>query len=238
MKRHKGTVKISAALFAALTVTEAAAQIGERALVDAFEIDTTEVTIAQFREFAEAMELETEAETEGGGFEWGAGWERREGWNVYRPYGEDPSSLEEPAVHVSWREAAAYCRWRGGRLPTFQEWQRAAYTQTQDAPDNTYETGRTYRYPVGDAADGMNTREADPWPRHAPVASTEPGINGLYDMGGNVWEWLADQRGEEALTAGGSWWYGTAQTTADAVQWKPADFFAVYVGIRCAYDPR
>jgi formylglycine-generating enzyme required for sulfatase activity len=56
-------------------------------------------------------------------------------------------------------------------------------------------------------------------------------------MGGNVWEWLADRNSEAALTAGGSWWYGPDQTTADAMQWKPTAFFAVYVGFRCAYNP-
>ena len=57
-------------------------------------------------------------------------------------------------------------------------------------------------------------------------------------MGGNAWEWLADRRGEEALTAGGSWWYGPAQTRAEGAQWKPASFHAVYIGFRCAYDLR
>jgi len=48
----------------------------------------------------------------------------------------------------------------------------------------------------------------------------------------------AVRRGDDALTAGGSWWYGPEQTTAEALQWKPADFYAVYavyVGFRCAY---
>lgn len=55
-------------------------------------------------------------------------------------------------------------------------------------------------------------------------------------MGANVWEWIADRRGNDALTAGGSWWYGPEQTRAEGAQWKPADFYAVYVGFRCAYD--
>jgi sulfatase modifying factor 1 len=64
----------------------------------------------------------------------------------------------------------------------------------------------------------------------APVGATKRGVNGLYDMGGNVWVWLADRRGDEALTAGGSWWYRLPQTQVGGAQWKAADFYAVYVG--------
>jgi formylglycine-generating enzyme required for sulfatase activity len=82
----------------------------------------------------------------------------------------------------------------------------------------------------------MNTSGSDRWPRHAAVGSTKRGVNGLYDMGGNVWEWLADRRGDEALTAGGSWWYGADRTRSSAMQWKQADFHAVYIGFRCIYE--
>jgi len=54
-------------------------------------------------------------------------------------------------------------------------------------------------------------------------------------MGANVWEWLADRQGDAALTAGGSWWYGPSKTRAEGMQWKPASFYAVYVGFRCVY---
>jgi len=84
----------------------------------------------------------------------------------------------------------------------------------------------------------MNLASGDPWDRQSPVGRTKRGVNGLYDMGGNVWEWLADRRGDEALTAGGSWWYGPAQTQWGSMQWKAADFYAVYVGFRCAYNIR
>ncbi|TCU12619.1 formylglycine-generating enzyme required for sulfatase activity [Rhizobium sullae] len=226
-----------ALLFIGLTVgfaSAAGAEVGGRLAIGDFVIDASEVTIGQFREFAEATGLKTAAEKSGGGFEWGSGWERRAGWTVYRPFGVEPASLDEPAVHVSWDEASAFCRWRNGRLPTAQEWRRAAYTETR-ASSAGFEAGRVYRFPSGETADGMNTRDGDPWPRHASVGSTPPGVNGLYDMGGNVWEWIADRRGGEALTAGGSWWYGSEQTTADAMQWKRFDFYAVYVGFRCAY---
>ena len=60
-------------------------------------------------------------------------------------------------------------------------------------------------------------------------------MNGLHDMGANVWEWGADAQGQERRTLGGSWWYGPQQMAADAVAWKPADFYAVYIGFRCVY---
>lgn len=54
-------------------------------------------------------------------------------------------------------------------------------------------------------------------------------------MGANVWEWVSDAKGTERRTMGGSWWYGASQMKADVVAWKQADFFAVYIGFRCAY---
>jgi formylglycine-generating enzyme required for sulfatase activity len=87
---------------------------------------------------------------------------------------------------------------------------------------------------VGDEPDGMNNNRR----AHVAVGTTKRGVNGLYDMGANVWEWMADRRGDEALTAGGSWWYGPAQARADGAQWKAASFYAVYIGFRCAYDVR
>ncbi|MCA1549448.1 formylglycine-generating enzyme family protein [Bradyrhizobium sp. BRP19] len=199
-----------------------------------FAIDRTEVTIGQFRNFAADKALKTAAEQEGGGHEFAGGWIRRRGWTWATPFGE-PGSDDEPAVHVSWNEARDYCLAVGGRLPTLEEWERAAYTEARANPTDDFVNGRTYPYPVGDKPDGMNTSDRDRWPRHAAVGTTKRGVNGLYDMGGNVWEWLADRRGDEALTSGGSWWYGADKTKASAVQWKSADFHAVYIGFRCVY---
>jgi sulfatase modifying factor 1 len=212
----------------------ATAEPSGRAKLDRLAIDRTEVTIAQFRKFADERALKTAAEQAGGGHEFDGGWVRRPGWTWSAPFGQ-PGAEDEPAVHVSWREANDYCAAVGGRLPTLEEWERAAYTEARANPTDSFVTGRTYPYPVGDRPDGMNTSGNDRWPRHASVGTTKRGINGLYDMGGNVWEWLADRRGDEALTAGGSWWYGADITQASAVQWKAADFYAVYVGFRCVY---
>jgi sulfatase modifying factor 1 len=219
----------------ALAARGASAQVGQRVAVEGFAIDATEVTIGQFRHYAQERGVTTAAERDGGGYEYGFGWERRPGWTWAAPYGA-PGADDEPAVHVSWQEAADFCARAGGRLPTFDEWRRAAYTETRSAPTDGHVSGRTYAYPVGDTPAGMNTAGDDPWPRHAPAGATRRGVNGLYEMGANVWEWLADRQGDDALTAGGSWWYGPDKTRVDGAQYKPADFYAVYVGFRCVYD--
>lgn len=214
----------------------ASAQVGDKVRIGAFLIDRTEVTVGRFQAHAAATGLVTEAERSGGGFEYDAGWERRPGWTVHRPFGVDPASTDEPAVHVTWMEASGFCQAAGGRLPTAAEWIAAAYTESRADPPVGFVRGQTYRYPVLKPADA-NTSLADPWPRAAPAGRTSAGVNGLYDMGGNVWEWVADARGEERRTMGGSWWYGPDQMESGVSAWKPAAFYAVYVGFRCAYDP-
>ena len=223
-------------LFATCLLGRASAQSGrplsnDRVTIGAFAIDRAEVSIRQFRAFVTANARSTAAERDGGGFEFVSGWMRRTGWTWAAPYGQ-PGAETEPVVHVAWAEARDYCAYVGGRLPTIAEWREAAYTETRDAPTEGLVKGRTYRFPVGDSPDGMNTSSQ----RHLAVGASKRGVNGLYDMGGNVWEWVADRRGDEALTAGGSWWYDPSHTEAAKAQWKPADFYAVYVGFRCVYD--
>lgn len=215
--------------------TVGAALAQDRVALPALAIDRTEVTIAQFARHVAATGVVTRAEREGGGFEYAGGWVRRPGWTWRQPDGVPPSSDRLPAVHLTFDEAQAYCRWAGGRLPTAAEWVAAAYTEARSQPPAPWVAGRTYAWPTGDSPDGANTSGADPWPRAAPAGATRAGVNGLYDMGANVWEWADDTQGQERRTLGGSWWYGPAPMAADHVAWKPADFYAVYIGFRCVY---
>lgn len=229
--RVLSSVRLIMALVFAAVLAHAPTWASERVQVGSFALDRTEVTIGAFRAFVRSRGLTTSAERDGGGFEFSAGWTRRSGWTFEHPQGA-PGADNEPAVHVTWHEAADYCAFVGGRLPTMAEWRQAAYTESRDQPTDGFLQGRTYPFPVGDAAEGMNNNRR----AHVVVGTTRPGVNGLYDMGANVWEWIADRRGGEALTAGGSWWYGPEQARAESAQWKPANFYAVYVGFRCAYD--
>ena len=232
--RHHVRMKHLISLVCMAGATMALAQVGERVALPGFAIDRTEVTIAQFARYAAATTT-TRAEREGGGFEYVGGWQRRAGWTWRQPDGVAPSSDQLPAVHLTFDEAQAYCRWAGGQLPSAAQWLSAAFTEQRAAPPAPWVAGRTYRWPTGDTPEGANTSGADAWPRAAPAGATRAGVNGLFDMGANVWEWAADAQGNERRTMGGSWWYGASQMAADNMAWKPADFYAVYIGFRCVY---
>jgi len=215
-------------------------------------IDQTEVTIGDFADYAAAIGKITKAE-KSGGMVFESGWVAKEGWNWRTPYGVQ-SSPEEPAVHITYDEAQAYCNWRGGRLPTLGEWSKYAYTELRTLPPKPYLTGRTYPYPTGDTPTGANclgdcgnakgnpVNKIDYSPYltrgygHAKTGSTIAGVNGLYDMGANVWEWATSGDDTMQPTMGGSWWYGARQMMADYGATKPRDMAAVYIGFRCISD--
>jgi formylglycine-generating enzyme required for sulfatase activity len=214
--------------------------------IGGFEIDVTEVTIGQFRRFADATGTVTKAEREGGGHAYEAGWVRKPGWTWRSPYGR-PGGDREPAVHVTFDEARAFCRWSGKRLPTDGEWVEAAYTERRSGPPAPFVAGRTYPFPTGEQPAGANCLgdcgETHPVAHgaalergrgHAEAGTTRAGVNGLYDMGANVWEWVDAGSSGERRTRGGSWWYGSEQMRAGHVAGKAPDFAAVYIGFRCA----
>jgi hypothetical protein len=81
-----------------------------------FSIARSETTVGQFRRFADDTGTVTRAERAGGGEVYEAGWTKKPGWIWRTPYGR-PAHDDEPAVHVTYDEAQAFCRWAGGRLP-------------------------------------------------------------------------------------------------------------------------
>ncbi len=124
---------------------------------------------------------------------------------------------KNPIVQVTWQEAQGYCEWAGGRLPSEAEWEYAARGGAQES-----------KYPWGDEIDAERANYRAPGPRKvpaytSPVGSYPPNQLGLYDVAGNVWEWVADVYDKEdysrygssrpapapdspRVVRGGSWW--------------------------------
>jgi formylglycine-generating enzyme len=218
-----------------------------------FEIARTETTVGQFRRFANATQTTTRAERAGGGEVYEAGWTKKTGWNWRTPFGQ-PAADDEPAVHIAFDEAQAFCRWAGGRLPSDAQWLSAAYTEQRSTPPSGFARGLTYRYPsgatptgaqcLGDCGAAAKQRALSHGARlwrgdgHARAGSTPAGVNGLHEMGGNAWEWVDEPAGAapeaDRRTRGGSWWYGAAQMEAGYLQSKPGATAVVYIGFRCA----
>ena len=207
--------------------------------------DQTEVTIGAFENFVRATGTVTQAERDGGGLVYAGGWEQKAGWTWLTPYGQ-AAHPDEPAVHVTFDEAAQYCNWAGKRLPTEEEWIIAAYSEQRPKPPQPFTRGQTYQYPTGDTPEGANclgdcgdapainySSKLSRGTSHARAGTTSAGVNGLYDMGGNVWEWVDIPDKLSKGTRGGSWWYGARQMKADYKATKPRDIAVVYIGFRC-----
>jgi formylglycine-generating enzyme len=250
-------------LIAALLPGLPAAAQGDAARIDwqpldGFAIARTETTVGQFRRFVEATGTTMRAERQGGGEVYEAGWVKKPGWTWRTPFGGGKAAADdEPAVHITFHEAQAFCRWAGGRLPSDAQWLAAAYTEQRAAPPAPWVRGKTYAFPTGDQPDGAQCLDdCGPAARqraiahgaalqrghgHARVTATPAGVNGLHDMGGNAWEWVDEPPGAagpaERRTRGGSWWYGQAQMRAEHLQSKPADTAVVYIGFRCVRPP-
>lgn len=149
----------------------------QRTLVlDGFSIDRYEVTNFQYQQFVEATGHRK------------SGPPSRYAKNMSRMRG-----VNQPVVYVSWEDAEAYCQWRGKRLPTEAEWEKAMRGTD----------GRLWPWGNVEQPGGANwARVQDGYDVTASVGavSTDKSPYGVMDGAGNVMEWVADWYSESYFT--------------------------------------
>ena len=205
-----------------------------------------EVTNRQFAAFVAASGHLTDPERAGFGWVWPGRWQRVKGADWRHPFGPDSDiegALDHPVVQVSQRDAAAFCRHYGWRLPTEQEWEFAArgtdrrrYPWGEERPDHEGPLLANFGAVACCAADA-----ADGYLRTAPVGSFAAGVSpfGLHDMAGNVWEWTASPyppRPEWVSLRGGGWGNDPYCLRVSYRHGNPPDIGLAMVGFRCAAD--
>ncbi|MFH1754664.1 MAG: formylglycine-generating enzyme family protein [Candidatus Latescibacterota bacterium] len=196
--------------------------------VDGFYMDIHEVTNAQYKIFVDSMHVKPPSRWKEGNY----------------PIGMDGY----PVVNVSWEDAAAYAQFIDKRLPTEEEWEKAARGTD----------GR--RFPWGDEFDKDNANNSN---QIMPIMRFPEGASpfGLYDMAGNAAEWVdawyapypreEDDTLDEELPEykpiygdqkyriyrGGSWNnYGKFLRCSNREKAQPDEKWG-NIGIRCAMDP-
>jgi formylglycine-generating enzyme required for sulfatase activity len=144
--------------------------------LDAFYIDITEATNAQYRECVEAGECNAPLDA---------------------TYYDNADYDQHPVVHVNWSDADAYCRWAGKRLPTEAEWEKAARgTDGWTYPwGNVFNKSKLNFCDVHCLYDWRDALADDGYTETSSVGSYPAGASpcGAMDMAGNVWEWVADR---------------------------------------------
>ena len=177
-----------------------------------------------------------------------SGWVKKDGWNWIKPY-EIKAGLNEPVVQINFDETQMFCKWKNKRFPSEEEWVYASYTKIRKISSSNFIYGKTYEYPFENTLEGVNCLEDCKFKNymnytkllsrgngHSEVGVTKKGINCLYDMGANVWEWANIKNKIIKATKGGSWWYRKEQMHLNHQARKDKNMSAVYIGFRCVKD--
>jgi formylglycine-generating enzyme required for sulfatase activity len=197
--------------------------------VDAFFIDKYQTSVGKYGAFLDATAHEAPAD-----------------WDVMNK----SMHQKRPVVNVDWADADAYCRWVGKRLLTEAEWEKAARGTD----------GRIYPWGNQLPTDFHANMKKEVWNNHVvltPVGMYEGGKSpyGVYDMAGNVWEWVHDwyspdyyktgplrnppgpPKGDYKVVRGGSWGSSPKDLRSADRESRLPSFGGLGTGFRCAKNP-
>jgi iron(II)-dependent oxidoreductase len=196
-----------------------------KVLIDSFYLDAQEVTNGAYKKFCEAT-----------------GTALPEFWNT-KEFRCGDAFPDNPVVGVNWYDAQKYAAWAGKRLPTEAEWEYAARGGLQGME---YPTGNDWNKPKA-------RQDSSGWQNLIrQVRQEAPNAYGLYDMDGNVWEWVFDvydeeyykispsdnprgpQKGINRVIRGGSWHSGAMCKKVYYRKGLPPNWNDFAVGFRCA----
>jgi eukaryotic-like serine/threonine-protein kinase len=200
--------------------------------MDAFWIDQTEVSNARYKACVTA----------------GACTAPRRSSSATRDlYYANPQFDNHPVIYVNWYQADEYCRWAGGRLPTEAQWEYAARGSD----------GRLFPWgddpPISSGMANVSDQVGDTMPVESYSEYASP--FGVYNMTGNVWEWVSDWYGAGHYSTnanwdnpsgptsgiskagkGGSHGWSAGVASPGIHDWYEPDRDGYGVGFRCAYD--
>jgi formylglycine-generating enzyme required for sulfatase activity len=195
-------------------------------ITQAFYLRQFEVSVAQFRKFVEASGYTPESVTDGtGGYGYNTNYDSSQSVSGDAFEGRDPKYSwrnpgfiqgdDHPVVNVTWNDAVALVKWLSEkegakyRLPTEAEWEYAcrAGTRTRytsgDDPESLLKVANVFDFDAAEywqrwAQFALSGR--DGFAFTSPAGSFAPNAWGIYDMHGNVWEWVSDWYGDDYYT--------------------------------------